>query len=77
MSTCNIDHSLEDVKKKLADQKEFLPEELHNGSKQLLQQTLDQETLNELFHLLKKYDLASEEERAERDKGIKTLMSIS
>lgn len=77
VSTCNIDHSLEDVKKKLADQKEFLPEELYNGSNQILQRHLDQETLNELFHLLKKYDLASEEERAERDKGIRKLTAVS
>lgn len=74
MSKCNIDHSLEDVNKKLADQKEFLPEQLYNQSSELLEQNPDQHTLNELFHLLKKYDLASEQEKAERNKGIEELV---
>lgn len=74
MNTCNFDHSLEDVTKKLADQKSFLPEDLFNGSNQLLEQKPDQHTLNELFHLLKKYDLASEEEIAKRNEGIKQLI---
>lgn len=74
MSKCNIDHALEDVNKKLADQKEFLPEQLYNQSSELLEQNPDQHTLNELFHLLKKYDLASEQEKAERNKGIAELV---
>lgn len=74
MSKCNIDHSLEDVNKKLADQKEFLPEQLYSQSSELLEQNPDQHTLNELFHLLKKYDLASEQEKAERNKGIEELV---
>ncbi|HLQ73481.1 MAG TPA: hypothetical protein VK125_04570 [Bacillota bacterium] len=74
MSSCNIDHPIADVEQKLADQKSFLPANLHDGSAKLLSERPDQETLNELFHLLKKYDLASEEERADRDKKLSQLL---
>lgn len=73
MSSCDFDHPIEDVNKKLAEQKEFLPADQYNVSKQLLEGNPDQHTLNELFHLLKKYDLASEEVREERNKGITEL----
>ncbi len=63
MSTCKLDHTLEDVKSKLSDQKLFLPEDLFVESIQMLEQKPDQHTLNELFHLLKKYDLATEVEK--------------
>ncbi|QUW21966.1 group-specific protein [Sporosarcina sp. Marseille-Q4063] len=75
MSTCNLDHTLEDVTKKLSEQKPFLPVDLFEESNHLLEQRPDQNTLNELFHLLKKYDLASEEERAGRNTGISKLTS--
>ena len=55
MGTCQLDHSWEDVNKKLADQKSFLPEELYNKSSQLLETKPNQLTLNELFHVLKKF----------------------
>ncbi|MFC5713092.1 hypothetical protein ACFPU1_09880 [Thalassorhabdus alkalitolerans] len=74
MGSCNIDHSVEDVFKKLSDQKEFLPGELYKGSKDFLNSHPDQPSLNELFHLLKKYDLASEEERQERDGKLRSLL---
>jgi hypothetical protein len=73
MSSCNLDHDLEDVTKKLSEQKPYLPEDLFVASNQLLVQRPDQNTLNELFHLLKKYDLASEEEQTERNVGIKKI----
>jgi hypothetical protein len=73
MSSCNLDHDLEDVTKKLSEQKPFLPEDLFDESNQLLEQRPDQNTLNRLFHLLKKYDLASEEEQAERNVGIRKI----
>lgn len=75
MSTCNLDHTLKDVTKKLSEQKSFLPEDIFDVSNQLLEQTPNQLILNELFHLLKKYDLASEEEKAERNSGIRKLTS--
>lgn len=75
MSSCKIDHTLEDVKKKLDDQKPFLPEELYNGSVNLLNQKPDQQTLNELFHLLKKYDLAPVEEKEQRNEKLQSLIN--
>ncbi|TVP84017.1 MAG: group-specific protein [Alkalicoccus sp.] len=63
---CNIDHSTEDVRKKLASQKEYLPKDVYNKAETFLQKEQPQPQLNELFHLLKKYDLSSEEEQKER-----------
>ncbi len=67
MSTCNIDHSKDDVVKKLQSQKSFLPKELYNKAAQFLEHEQTQLTLNELFHLLKKYDLVAEEEQQKRN----------
>lgn len=75
MSGCTIDHSLEDVRQKLAEQSSFLPEQIVRDLTQYLNESLDQERLNEVFHLLKKYDLATPEERQERDQKIKQLLS--
>ncbi|NGQ96243.1 50S ribosomal protein L7ae [Brevibacillus sp. SYP-B805] len=74
MGDCKLDHSQEDVRKKLADQRAYLPDELENRLDQLLDQPLSQERLNELFHLLKKYDLAAPEERAARDAKLRELL---
>ena len=74
MGTCNIDHSLADVKQKLADQQAFLPENLAHQITQFLTTSLDQATLNELFHLLKKYDLATEAEQKQRQAGFQALL---
>lgn len=70
MSKCNIDHTREDVLKKFQAQYEFMPEETREEVNQFLTKELNQETLNELFHLLKKYDLASEAERQERNEQL-------
>lgn len=67
LMSCPIDHSVADVKKKLAEQKAFLPERISVGLETYITDALSQDVLNDIFHLLKKYDLASEEERAERD----------
>ncbi|MEJ9112172.1 group-specific protein [Bacillus paramobilis] len=64
---CNIDHSMEDVKNKLESQKDFLPEVIFKELKGFLQGNHSQEILNDVFHLLKKYDLVSEEEREMRN----------
>jgi hypothetical protein len=69
-----MDHSVEDVVKKLNDQKPFLPDELAEKTAQFLKSGHRQETLNELFHLLKKYDLADEEERLERNEKLAGLV---
>lgn len=73
MSTCNIDHSKADVVKKLQSQESFLPKELYNKAALFLEQEHTQLTLNELFHLLKKYDLATNEEQQKRNLAMEEL----
>ncbi|MFD2924629.1 hypothetical protein [Halobacillus naozhouensis] len=67
MGKCNIDHSHADVVNKLESQEQFLPDHLVEGAYAFLQKEHDQETLNDLFHLLKKYDLSSENEQEDRN----------
>ena len=74
MSRCRIDHSLEEVRKKLEEQQPFLPQELHSKCQHFLNEQLDQTTLNDVFHLLKKYDLASEEVREERNVELRNFV---
>ncbi|HHK5534809.1 TPA: hypothetical protein ACQUHH_003271 [Bacillus mobilis] len=64
---CNIDHSMKDVMNKLESQKVFLPEVIFKEVKGFLQGNHSQEILNDVFYLLKKYDLVSEEERETRN----------
>lgn len=74
MGKCTIDHSYGDVLAKLEDQSDFMPDGLVQKIYKFLQHTLSQETLNELFHLLKKYDLASDSEREKRNYKIENLI---
>ncbi|KXH81820.1 group-specific protein [Sporosarcina sp. HYO08] len=74
MSKCTIDHSIDDVRKKLEEQRTFLPKALYEKYLLFLNEQRDQATLNEVFHLLKKYDLASEEVREERNAGLRKLI---
>ena len=74
MGICNIDHSHESVVKKLKNQEAFLPAELNEKIHQFLDEDLSQETLNEVFHLLKKYDLSSKEEREDRNKKFAAII---
>lgn len=67
MSNCQLDHPKEDVIKKLLSQESFLPSSLFKTIESFLDKDLTQSTLNELFHLLKKYDLVSAEEQDERN----------
>ncbi|MFC4321595.1 group-specific protein [Litchfieldia salsa] len=73
MSTCKLDHSLEDVLKKLNSQKAYLPSHSYTKCKEILDGDPSQTVLNELFHLLKKYDLAAENEKTIREKKIEIL----
>ncbi|PIC95795.1 group-specific protein [Sporosarcina sp. P26b] len=73
MSKCTIDHTQQDVVQKLNEQQTFMPQELVESGNVFLNRQLSQETLNEVFHLLKKYDLATEVERAERDSKMQQL----
>jgi len=74
VGVCNIDHSHESVMKKLKNQEAFLPAELNEKIHRFLDGDLSQETLNEVFHLLKKYDLSSGEEREVRNKKFAAIM---
>ncbi|PID16178.1 group-specific protein [Sporosarcina sp. P34] len=73
MSNCAIDHTQPEVVEKLAEQKSFMPEELVKSCELYLSKSLSQESLNEVFHLLKKYDLATEKERVDRDYKMQQL----
>jgi len=75
MGECKLDHSYQDVVQKLNQQEAFLPVELHQGLKKLLQPDLQQALLNEIFHLLKKYDLAEKEEQECRNEQIQLLIT--
>jgi hypothetical protein len=73
MGKCTIDHTLGDVKQKLADQSAFMPDELVEAVGDSLNEKADQEFLNEVFHLLKKYDLADKKEQEERNQKLVEL----
>ncbi|ARF17445.1 group-specific protein [Sporosarcina ureae] len=73
MSKCTIDHTQRDVLEKLEEQQQYMPKELVGNCELFLSKPLNQETLNEVFHLLKKYDLATGEERAERNNKLQQL----
>lgn len=73
MSKCDIDHTRQDVLNKLAEQQAFMPKELVKSCESFLNGPVNQETLNEVFHLLKKYDLATGEERTERESKMHQL----
>lgn len=74
MGECRLNHSVEDVQNKLAEQAPFLPGDRAAQLSTLLETDLSQEQLNELFHLLKKYDLASAEERLNRDEQMASFL---
>ncbi|MGC5328407.1 hypothetical protein [Brevibacillus sp. SYSU BS000544] len=74
MSECKLDHSTEDVIKKLEEQSSFLPQDLYAALQAYLQNEREQQTLNEIFHLLKKYDLSSAEEREQRNQKLQCFV---
>jgi citrate synthase len=74
MGECNIEHSKKDVQEKYQSQKEFLPQDMHPLFNQFFEEDHTQDILNEVFHLLKKYDLATDEERNERDNRLKLVL---
>lgn len=74
MGECSIDHSHEDVRKKFESQKEYLPGDIQSLFTPFLEKEHTQDILNEVFHLLKKYDLASEEEKSERNNRLNLVL---
>ncbi|WP_174615550.1 group-specific protein [Virgibacillus ihumii] len=77
MGQCNIDHTHEDVVNKLNSQEAYLPSWLTSEIQSFLTKEHAQDTLNELFHLLKKYDLSSENEQGNRNEKMKALIGAS
>jgi hypothetical protein len=67
LSECKLDHSQEDVNSKYESLAAFLPEDMRLLFNQFFAKEHTQDILNEVFHLLKKYDLATEEEQANRN----------
>jgi hypothetical protein len=67
MGSCNLDHSVADVRKKLAEQAPHLPSEIYEQVDRYLTSDVLQQELNEIFHLLKKYDLAERGEQTARN----------
>lgn len=74
MGTCNLNHSQQDVRMKFESQKAFLPTALSQTLDRYLEKANSQETLNELFHLLKKYDLSTQEEQESRNEKLKQII---
>lgn len=75
MSNCELDHNHEDVMKKFESQKEFLPEEMVPLFELFFSKEHTQKILNEMFHLLKKYDLSSIEEKERREQQMLLLLN--
>lgn len=74
MGECKIDHSLEDVQNKFESQSEFLPEDIKQMFGEFFKEEHTQDILNDVFHLLKKYDLSTEEERETRNKRLTMVL---
>ncbi|CAM4021331.1 hypothetical protein [Mesobacillus thioparans] len=74
MGECKIDHSKEDVQKKFESQQEYLPQDIQGSFSNFLMEEHTQDILNEVFHLLKKYDLANEDERNERNNRLNLIL---
>lgn len=74
MGTCKLDHTKDDVKSKFDTQIQFLPEEISSLFKEFFEEEHSQDILNTVFHLLKKYDLSSEEEKTTRNQKIIELL---
>jgi hypothetical protein len=75
MSECRLNHSHDDVKSKYESQAAFLPKEMTPLFNQFFEKEHTQNLLNEVFHLLKKYDLASEEEQAKRNNQLLLVLN--
>lgn len=75
MSECKLDHCQEDVKSKYESIAAFLPEDMKPLFNQFFAKEHTQDILNEVFHLLKKYDLAAEEEQANRNNRLYLVLN--
>ncbi|WP_231557577.1 MULTISPECIES: hypothetical protein [Exiguobacterium] len=69
-----VDHSLKDVSRRLERQSQYMPAHLYFQLEELLQWSLDQQVVNQLYALLKKYDVLTDIEREERNISIQLLI---
>lgn len=67
---CKLNHPVEDVRNKFETQKEYLPSDMTSSFEAFFTHEHTQDILNDVFHLLKKYDLATEEDREQRNKRL-------
>lgn len=74
VSECKLNHSHADVKNKYESQAVYLPEDIKPLFGPFFAKEHSQDLLNEVFHLLKKYDLASEEEKNARNNQLYLLL---
>lgn len=74
MGECKLDHTKDDVREKYQSQVEFLPTELKTLFEKFFDHDHSQAILNDVFHLLKKYDLASEEEKEQRNHRLRMVL---
>ncbi|MFA9556956.1 hypothetical protein ACERII_06620 [Evansella sp. AB-rgal1] len=75
MGECKLDHSMHDVKTKLEQQAPYLSPSLLKDVQRFLMSDVTQHNLNEVFHLLKKFDLSSKEEQSERSNRMQQLIN--
>ncbi|MCC9625154.1 MULTISPECIES: hypothetical protein [Exiguobacterium] len=69
-----VDHSIEDVSRRLERQSQCMPAHLYFQLEELLNWSLEQEVVNQLYALLKKYDVLTDIEREERNISIQMLI---
>lgn len=74
MSECKLNHSKDDVQNKFKQQEEYLPEEISGLLQEFFNKEHPQSTLNTIFHLLKKYDLAESSEQKRRNEQLKEIL---
>ncbi|MEK3800007.1 hypothetical protein MHI18_17580 [Peribacillus sp. FSL H8-0477] len=74
MSECKLNHSKHDIQNKYDQQQEYLPEEVRELFQVFLNKEHPQSTLNTIFHLLKKYDLAESSEQQRRNEQLKEIV---
>ncbi|WP_100407314.1 group-specific protein [Bacillus solitudinis] len=75
MTECKLNHSEDDVAAKLVEQSDYLPLDIQEAFRTFLSNTPSQPELNIAFHLLKKYDLATIDERKERHPKMYELLN--
>lgn len=74
MDPSTVDHSINDVSRRLERQSQCMPAHLYFQLEELLNWPLEQEVLNQLYALLKKYDVLTDIEREERNISMQMLI---